>query len=759
MRKISLILILFTLNIIVCAQAIGDWTSHTPGITVISVDIMHNKIFAATPYEVFYYNTNDNSINKLSKINGLSDMGISLIKHSKTSDVIFVGYTDANIDIIDNQGNIINIPDIYNKYILGSKTINDVFFNNDLAYVCCGFGIVVIDLKRYEVKDTYIIGHNSSYLNVNDLTLLNNVFYAATEHGIYYADANSQNLADYSQWHVFKNNLGCSSENFSHIESFNNYVVANYSDNIHNSDTLFVLNDTITWDYFITGKQNLINELRVCDNKLIMTEKAKKIKVYDTDKNLIFTEDNLEPYSTIYDNARNCYWAGSKSYSLVKIHSGDYNEKIYFNGPFSDKAFSISASGNDIWVAGGGYKSDWSKTYNHDGFSHYDGSFWKFYNSFVSSFYDTINDITCVKTNPANSSIIYASTFGQGIFVLENGKFKKQYDYTNSSLGVNLAWLQYGRYYTFISSFDFDSHNNMWLANSGASDMLSVWKSNGTWESFNIGSGDIGRIMVDKNDIKWIFRRGGDIILFDGNDVKYVNTNASTGDLPGMVNCFATDNNGTVWIGTNDGVALFHDTKKIFKNSTYACSRILIPRNDGSGQADYLLSGQSVLAIAVDGANNLWFGTNDGVIQTSNDGLTTYHHFTTDNSPLFSNTVQDITIDDDGNVYFATSKGIISYKGTAAKGWDTNTDVVVYPNPVRPEHKGIVGIKGLVNDALVKITTTSGAFVTHLRAEGGQAVWDCTDINGSKVQPGIYLIFVSDETGKETYATKVLIMK
>lgn len=130
-----------------------------------------------------------------------------------------------------------------------------------------------------------------------------------------------------------------------------------------------------------------------------------------------------------------------------------------------------------------------------------------------------------------------------------------------------------------------------------------------------------------------------------------------------------------------------------------------------------------------------------------------------ENSPLFSNTVTDIAIDDDGNVYFATDKGVISYKGEATKGQETNSNVIVYPNPVRPEHSGIVGIKGLVTDALVKITTTSGAFVTHLEAQGGQAVWNCTDINGNKVEPGIYLIFVSDETGNETYATKVLIMK
>ena len=183
-----------------------------------------------------------------------------------------------------------------------------------------------------------------------------------------------------------------------------------------------------------------------------------------------------------------------------------------------------------------------------------------------------------------------------------------------------------------------------------------------------------------------------------------------------------------------------------------------MPRNDGSGQADYLLSGESVRAIAVDGANKLWFCTNNGVFYISNDGLTQYHHFTEENSPLLSNAVGKIAIDGNGNVYFGTDKGLIAYRNTAIEGQSKNDNVVVYPNPVNPGYSGYVGIKGLVTDALVKITTVDGSFVTHLKAEGSQAVWDCTTIDGKKVKPGIYLIFVSDETGKETYATKVLVM-
>lgn len=753
MRKILLFLTILSLFSIANAQKIGDWITHTPGMTVISVDKMHETVFAATPYDIFCYNTNDNSISHLSKVSGLSDMGINIVRYSKYSDIVFVGYSNTNIDIIDNQGDVINIPDIYNKYFLGNKTINNVFFNNKYAYVCCSFGIVVIDLKRHEVYDTYIIGPNGTYLGINDLTICDNIIYAATEHGIYYAAADNPYLADFSQWSRFTNNLPTASSNFSQIETFDGYVVANFylSDDTRRLDTLYALSGTTSWNYFLTDNQELISDLRTYDDNIIVTHESYQFKVYDKDKNLIQASENIDPNSTIFDSSNNCYWAGTQSHSLVKVYTNGKYSTIPFNGPYSNKAFSISTSGNDVWVAAGGYKSDWAPLWNNDGYSHYDGFSWDCFNS--------ATDITCVRANPSNSGIIYAGTYNNGLLVIENNKVKKIYNNTNSTLQLNLAWLQYGQNYVFVTGMDFDSNNNLWIANSGVGKMLSVWRQDGTWQSYSIGSSDIGRLMVDAHDIKWIFKRYGELIVFNGSSVKTVNTNANTGNMPGTANCFVTDNKGTVWVGTTDGVALFTDSRKIFNNSTYQCSRILIPRNDGTGQADYLLSGQSVLSIAVDGANNLWFGTNNGVIHTSNDGQTTYHHFTMENSPLLSNTVNDIAITDDGVIYFATSKGVISYKGTATKGQETNSDVIVYPNPVRPEHNGIVGIKGLVTNALVKITTTNGVFVTHLEAEGGQAVWDCTDIYGNKVQPGIYLIFVSDESGKETFATKVLIMK
>ena len=448
---------------------------------------------------------------------------------------------------------------------------------------------------------------------------------------------------------------------------------------------------------------------------------------------------------------------------LIKMNLDGSRQTIVFDGPFNNLAFEIKAKGDQLWVAPGGYTSTWAKRWLKSGVFYYTNNDWAFINDWNTDALDTISDLVCIAIDPINSSKVYVGTFDNGILEIEDFKLKKIYDNTNSSLGELV-----GYEYVYITGLDFDSKNNLWAANSGADKMLSVKTTKDEWYSFNIGNGDISHLMVDENDYKWILRRDGSIIVFNDNktistnnddEYKIITNTDGQGGLPQIANCMAVDKNGTVWVGTNDGLGLFYSTSKIFKHGeNYDASRILVPRNDGSGQADYLLSGESILSIAVDDANNLWFGTNNGAFYISNNGMTEYHHFTQENSPLLSNSIKDIAIDGNGNVYFATDKGIVSYRGNATEGKTTNSEVIVYPNPVRPEYSGLVGIKNLVPNSLVKITTTDGSFVTHLYAEGGQAVWDCTSIDGKKVKPGVYLIFISDKSGKETFVSKILIL-
>lgn len=740
---------------------INEWRTHAPGLCVINVEKVDKRIYAATPYEIFYYNIDDNSINKLTKVNGLSDFGIGVMRYNPKTDMLFIGYSNANIDIVDNDGNIINLNEIKNKNILGNKNINDVYFIDDKAYVCCGFGIVLIDLKRMEVSDTYIIGENGSYLSVNDITLYDDKLYAATSNGVYYADYESNNLADFSQW-TRDTSMIHDDLNYSEIETFGDRLYANYSRNEYNTDTLFVY-DGEKWDYHKSNSYSIKRNIRAYDDRLLITAHYSVMALDHNDDVISTYSGNVEPFDCIYDSDEKCYWIGDSNNSLFKWIPKVSCDPIPFNGPYSNSVFEMKAMGNQLWVAPGGYSMTWAKNWMNDGFFCYSNYEWHNFNASNIEALDTISDIVTIAIDPIDNSKVYVGSYHKGILEFEDFKLKNIYDDKNSSLGKLI-----GYDYVYVTGMDFDSRNNLWVANSRAEKMLSVKTNKDEWFSFAIGTEQISRLMVDHNDYKWILCRNGNIIVFndnntiyDSHDDKYkiISKTTGQGGLPAEANCMAVDHNGTVWIGTNDGLAQFYSTSKIFKQGVnYDASRILVPRNDGSGQADYLLSGESILSICVDEANNLWVGTKNGAFYISNNGLTEYHHFTQDNSPLLSNTIVDIAINSEGEIFFGTDKGIISMRGRATASKKTNSDVVVYPNPVRQNYTGLVGIKNLVANSLVKITTADGSFVTHLYSEGGQAVWDCTTINGDKVAPGVYLIFVSDETGVETFATKILIM-
>lgn len=754
-------LIFFNVTLSFAQKTIYQWTTHAPGSKVINVEKVHDKIYAATPYELFYYNTSDNSINKLTKVNGLSDFGISVMRYNHNTDMILIGYSNSNIDIIDNNGNITNISDIKHKNILVDKSINDVYFIEDKAYLSCGFGIVLIDLKRMEIKETYIIGNNGSYLSVNDITLYNDKFYAATSEGIYYADYQNKNLVDFSQW-THDTTLTHADLNYSEIETFNNQLIANYSRNEYNTDTLFVY-DGEKWDYHHYKIPSIKRSIRAYDDQLVLSNNY-SITALGTDNSVIMTYNkNMEPFDCIYDKNGDAYWIADKTNSIYRFVPGKYFDPINFNGPYSNNVFELKVRGEQLWVAPGGYSSVWAKNWMKDGVFYYTNDEWHNINSSNNEAFDTISDIVSIAIDPINNAKVYVGSYHRGILEFENFELKTIHDKSNSSLG---ELKNYG--YVYVTGMDFDSKNNLWIANSGTDKMLSVKTTSNDWYSFNIGSENTSKLIVDNNNYKWILTREGKFVVFNDNNTisnpyddtyKVISTTKGQGGLPEAANCMAVDKNGTVWIGTNDGLAQFYSTSKIFKQGTnYDASRILVPRNDGSNQADYLLSGESVLSICVDDANNLWVGTKNGAFHIANNGLTEYNHFTQENSPLLSNNVIDIAINKYGDIFFGTDKGIISLRGRATEGKKTNSDVVVYPNPVRQGYSGLVGIKNLVTNSLVKITTVDGAFVTHLYSEGGQAVWDCTTINGDKVAPGVYLIFITDESGKETFATKILIM-
>jgi len=195
-------------------------------------------------------------------------------------------------------------------------------------------------------------------------------------------------------------------------------------------------------------------------------------------------------------------------------------------------------------------------------------------------------------------------------------------------------------------------------------------------------------------------------------------------------------------------------------NSDYTCSRVKIPRNDSTNYADYLLVGENVIAIAIDGANRKWIGTRaSGVYLMSENGQKTIQHFTVSNSPLLSNNIMSIAINPvTGEVFFGTDQGIVSYQSDANEASTSFGDVYAYPNPVRQGYTGVITITGLMENSQVKITDITGNLICETVSNGSIATWDCKDVHGRKVSTGIYLAICANADGTQSAITKILVI-
>ena len=240
---------------------------------------------------------------------------------------------------------------------------------------------------------------------------------------------------------------------------------------------------------------------------------------------------------------------------------------------------------------------------------------------------------------------------------------------------------------------------------------------------------------------------------------KILNTNIGNGGLPTTsIKCIAKDLNGEIWVGSEMGISVFYSPELVFSNYNFDSQQILIQDGD---YGQYLLSSEIVTCISIDGGNRKWVGTkNSGIYLLSEDGLEELLHFTEENSPLFSNHIIDIAINpSSGEIFIATENGVLSYKGNATKGALSQNEIKIFPNPVRENYTGLIGIDGLIANANIKITDVSGNLVFEGVSAGGRGVWNGLNKNGEKVGTGVYIVFTSDLLGEEKAVGKILFIK
>lgn len=757
-----LVVFCFVVHKLFSQIGINEWRAHLPYSKATFVTETKDKIFCSTSSALFSYHKLHHTIETITKISGLSDVNISVIKYSRENNLLLVGYHDGNIDLIlDNR--IYNLSDIKRKQISGNKTINNILFVGQYAYLSCSFGIVVLNLMKKEIKDTYFIGKDGSSLTVYEVAFDGTNLFAATESGLLIANYDNPFLVDYSNWSKVTQIPGWNKK-FNAITYLNGQVFANLTNTTNNIDSVFI-RDANTWSFFThSGYENLA--LSAAGNKLLVISR-KNIKIFTSDGEFereinTYSWADSNPNYAIFDSD-NTLWIADQIYGLVKTTDFTQYDSMVPNGPYNRDVYSISIKNSVLWVAGGGLTNTWGNLWKAGEIYSFKKGQWK------SNLIYSVMDIINILVDPANPDHIFAASWNYGVIELNNNEITNIFNQTNSSLQAFISGPNDVKTYGLL----LDRQNNLWVTNSGVNRPVSVKTSDNEWKSFYfnglISGISLGKIVETETGIKWIYiPKGGGLFAFDINnsilnesddqfskfDIKDENAKIISNNVFSIAN----DLEGNIWVGTNEGPVIYYNPENVFSGQNFFAHRIKIPREDGSGLADYMLGTETITAITVDGANRKWIGTeNAGVFLLSPDGTKQIYSFNENNSPLLSNNITSIAIDhQSGEVFFGTDKGIISYRSTATQASNEFNKVFVFPNPVREDYDGPITITGLVSDAEVKITDISGNIVYETRALGGQVIWDGRNFSGARVQTGVYLIFCTNEDGSKTHVTKLL---
>ncbi len=772
--KKSLILLFSFFSLFTFSQVkIGQWLDHLSYAYANSVAKVGPKVYVSNGSGLSTYNEGDNRVEKLTKIHGLSDVGVSMLRKNEHNDALLVIYSNTNIDVILPNNDIINVSDIKRKIIPGKKIINDVYFNRDLAYISCGFGIVVFDTKRLEIRDTYYLGNAISNLEVYQVTRNDTAIFAATPTGIYYGNI-SDNLSYFQNWTSL--NTGIAAGPYNSIVNFNGKVIANYSEKLKSDtslrDTLYEYTSTGWVKYSINPNYQGSENKKLYDysrfNKLLILDQY-GLAEYDAAGNRLnwvtnYGFDYAEVMDGYYEN-NDKFWIADRRHGLVKTGGAPWKEntKISINGPENNFVNDIDIKDGMLVVAPVFLGETFDSQYLSFKPNIYETGEWR---SLRNCIPDSLKDINAVAIDPNDKEHIAFAAVGKLIEVKSN-QLQAVHHYGNSPL----IGYQGGNDIR-ITGVSIDKYSNIWASITLGEKCVAVKKANGSWVLLDfeqtVVQPTVSKIIFDDSDQAWIIlARGGGLMVYkDGAGLSQPNTSntkllsaaVGNGKMPSNdVQSMCKDKEGHVWIGTAKGVTVFYNPENVFTNANWDSQQILIEQD---GHVQILLENDAITALAVDGVNRKWVGTaSSGVYCFSPDGQNEIYHFTEENSPLYSNLIKDIVTDETtGDVFIATEKGIQSYRTSIIKGFDEFTKVHAFPNPIKPGYSGSVSITGLIDESDVKITDIYGNLVWSTKSQGGQIEWNLQTFNGVKASTGTYMIYCSSASGDQYSTAKLLIV-
>ncbi|WP_298221490.1 T9SS type A sorting domain-containing protein [Flavobacterium sp.] len=762
-------LTVFSMLAMLCCQSQNNksWKGYFSYNQINDISQNQTKIFAATENAIFSEDVASGDIKIINTVDGLSGLTITAVYHSQTLRKTIIGYENGLIIVYNEaDGSILNVVDIINKSIPQNvKKVNHFMDHNGMIYVSCDFGIVQYNLNTLQFGDTYFIGPNGSQINIQQTAIFNGRLCAASKtNGILVGELTNPNLNDYNQW------ITVAGFGWSGIEKVDDKLVA-----VTTSGSLQRWNGTA----FVAIAQlpETANDIRTSGAYLLVTTK-KHVYLYNTALSQIADiNSNQIPDFTVEFTCATIL--GSEVFFGTEEHgifSKELNGAVFENktpeGPLRNNVFAINSTPSALWTVFGGYDLDYNPYaftptgLAKFGVSKYDKNGWYSipYESLLGA-----KALSRITVNPNNEKQVYLSSFYSGLLKLENDIPTTLYNTSNTgSDGLQTIPGEVPDDIR-VNGAVFDKTGNLWVTNGYIRKGLKVLKTNGQWQSYDmqnvaasVANLKFGRMIIDKNGTKWMATWRDGVIGFNenyNNRFKVISDKPEDGNLPSFdARAIAIDNRNQLWIGTLAGLRVLPSIDSFLSNETLKTNAIIIIEDN---LAQELLYEQSISDIFVDGANNKWIGTVDaGVFYVSSDGQKTIYHFTSENSPLPSNTINDIEVNGaTGEVFFATTKGMVSFRGISTSANEDLNNAYVYPNPVRPEYTGTVKVSGLMDKVHVKIADIEGNLVYETISEGGTIEWDTTAFGKYKVASGVYMIFISSEDGAETKVKKVMIIR
>ena len=772
MRRTILLTILLSLcSLVMQAQGtIGSWRSHTAYHNATQCVAVGDKVYVVSDGSLYSYTPTDEWVECYDKTNLLSDQGIRYIAADEQSGTLVIIYNNANIDLIRRNGTVMNITDYAGKTTL-DPMVNDIRVVNGNAYLATNFGLTVLNIDRGEFTNTYTLGKVT-----HSCIELGGLIYAATVDGIYCGSL-EDNLLDTKNW-VQKNAIP-----YVQVEIMHNELLA-----LKNKESVYRIN-------VVDGQASLlckgpIDFMKNIEGKLFLGNKT-NTHVYSslTDfQELVFDEP-------VYDItfAANVYWCAN---GLQGLNGYTYDKEkqrmehavgpIIPNSPIRNHCQYLHFVGDERLLVAGGCLNYFDETF-------FDGTLMMYEDGKWTSFQEEgiaqqtgvyYKNMTSIVQDPKDENHHYASSFGQGIYEFRDLKLVAHYNHKNSlleSVSSKPDKLTSIR----VSRLQYDKQGNLWITNADGAERvespLKIMRPDGSMINLYYKELEklptVTEVLFDSYNRVWVVSMRYDVRLFciDLNGTlentaddriktfneKFIDQDGQAAEVY-YINDIAEDINGDLWVLTDGGPYVLYNTERVFDDN-YHFTKIKVPRNDGTNYADYLLDGVYTTCMVVDAANRKWIGTlNNGLYLIAGDGLETICHFTADNSPLPSNTIESLALHPvTGELYIGTDKGLVSYMSDARKGEEQYEEekVYTYPNPVYPDYEGLITIVGLKANSNVKIINAAGRLVAEGTSLGGSFTWDGKTVHGARVATGVYYVLGADEEGNEGIVTKVLFVK